>query len=59
MYHQEIQRPMTRAEMNENVYGVKSDTEAQSKIQNAMKQFNLVPKNKGGRPRKVGRPKNK
>lgn len=59
MYHQEIQRPMTRAQMEENVYGVKSDTTVPQKMAEAMNQFNLMPKNKGGRPRKVGRPKNK
>lgn len=52
-----LTREQARQQSEDNVYGVKSDTSIPQKMAEAMNQYNLLPKNKGGRPRKVGRPK--
>lgn len=67
VYHQDIAPILTREQARQqaesNVYNVVSDTSAQQKIIEATQQqinsMDLIPKNKGGRPRKVGRPKKK
>ena len=52
-----LSREEARQLSENNVYSVKSDTSIPQKIEDAMKQYDLIKKNKGGRPRKVGRPK--
>ena len=52
-----LTREQSRQQAEDNIYGVKSDTSIPAKMAEAMNQYNLIQKNKGGRPRKVGRPK--